>query len=476
MDQTQLMFLMSNMRSKSGMNTSTNDEVYRRMFIYLIEGVMVLLMTSVFNEFISYMRGRVVSYWKTIQIRVFKKTSILLEGFQESYSSLNTLRYCSRMNALGYYVYRQNIINKIRITENEEFLLDTCVGQILAPDIYLDVNIKDHGTHIAGANSHMITRIVSYYTIYSYKLSYTQLENFLAKITSEYEFYLENNNHGKQYHFIFSKIYNKSESKETPIFHKSLIIDGNNPSYGSYETFDNIFSENKDQIIRDVIKLSDKQYFSKNGLKCKKGYLFHGHPGCGKTSFVMAIAHLAKRHIIEIPLSRVKTNADFETILHTTNIKGVKINRENTIILFDEIDIGLEAMKKREKEDESSKKMSTRDGEKVDDKLSLDTLLSRLDGIGNYNGLIFIATTNYLDKIDQAIYRHGRLDPYHFDYCRQEDIINMTEKFYEIQLSQREKDMLPRKDSEITPATMKKYLCDHDTKDELLNFLQKSRE
>ena len=35
---------------------------------------------------------------------------------------------------------------------------------------------------------------------------------------------------------------------------------------------------------------------------------------------------------------------------------------------------------------------------KIDDELNLGTILSRTDGIGNYNGLIIVATTNCKDK------------------------------------------------------------------------------
>ena len=38
-------------------------------------------------------------------------------------------------------------------------------------------------------------------------------------------------------------------------------------------------------------------------------------PGCGKTSAVIAMANYGKRHIIEIPMSRIKTNGDIEEIL-----------------------------------------------------------------------------------------------------------------------------------------------------------------
>ncbi len=98
--------------------------------------------------------------------------------------------------------------------------------------------------------------------------------------------------------------------------------------------------------------------------------------------------------------------------------------------------------------------------------------MSRLDGIGNYNGLKIIAATNCKDKLSPALYRHGRLTPVFFDYCRKDDIINMIEHYYQIKLSEEQKSKLPNKSHQISPATIRKYLEDYDTNLKgLLSFL-----
>ena len=63
------------------------------------------------------------------------------------------------------------------------------------------------------------------------------------------------------------------------------------------------------------------------------------------------------------------------------------------------------------------------------DKICLGTILSRLDGVGSYNGVIIIATTNCIDKISPAVYRHGRLNPMLYDHMRKEDIEEMINYF-----------------------------------------------
>ena len=50
--------------------------------------------------------------------------------------------------------------------------------------------------------------------------------------------------------------------------------------------------------MNDIKRLRDIEYYQKNGIKRKKGYLFYGHPGCGKTLSVIAMALEDNRHIL----------------------------------------------------------------------------------------------------------------------------------------------------------------------------------
>ena len=47
----------------------------------------------------------------------------------------------------------------------------------------------------------------------------------------------------------------------------------------------------------------------------------------------MAMAKYDKRHILEIPLSRVKTNKEFEEIISSIEIDNIKIPKDKLIIL-----------------------------------------------------------------------------------------------------------------------------------------------
>jgi chaperone BCS1 len=76
-----------------------------------------------------------------------------------------------------------------------------------------------------------------------------------------------------------------------------------------------------------------------------------------------------------------------------------------------------------------------------------------LDGIGNYNGLVFVATTNYIDKLDPALYRDMRLSRVFFDYTRKEDLVKLFEKFYG-SLTAKQIARLPTRENKIAPSSV----------------------
>jgi ATP-dependent 26S proteasome regulatory subunit len=293
----------------------------------------------------------------------------------------------------------------------------------------------------------------------------------------QFDIFEKNKNKDKIFHFIYQGV---EKDKDKLQFSQNIFTDFKNESESSFETFNSLFSEHKENIINSVKRLKNYNYFKRTGSKRKLGYLFHGFPGCGKTSHVSAIANFDRRHILEVPLSRVKTNKELEEIINLTQINNVTFKKEELIIFFDEIDQVGRALHKRDneqKENDSDKenndelkdlllkniksKSSTEDIQQ-NDQLNLGNILSRLDGIGNYNGLIIIAATNCIDKLSPALYRNGRLTALKFDFCRKEDIINLIEFYYQIKLTPDEIQHLPDRKHKISPATMKKYMEENE--------------
>jgi chaperone BCS1 len=75
---------------------------------------------------------------------------------------------------------------------------------------------------------------------------------------------------------------------------------------------------------------------------------------------------------------------------------------EKAIILFEDIDCLFDNLNREKSEDEKDDKSKI--------KITLSCILNILDGAYTPDDVIFILTTNHIDKLDDAIKRDGRAD------------------------------------------------------------------
>jgi SpoVK/Ycf46/Vps4 family AAA+-type ATPase len=134
-----------------------------------------------------------------------------------------------------------------------------------------------------------------------------------------------------------------------------------------------------------------KDTYTEKGLLYKTGILLYGNPGTGKSSLAKAIATECKRYIISINLSKID-EIDFST-LTSMIVNDVDYNY---VILLEDIDT---LFLNREE------KIANKDYNNI-----INKLLQFLDSNSSPTNVIFIATTNYIDKLDKAILREGRFD------------------------------------------------------------------
>lgn len=179
--------------------------------------------------------------------------------------------------------------------------------------------------------------------------------------------------------------YNKSIRKVRQIIYTNNI-------YGDWINFgeihgkgiENVVLKEKQKIVDNIADFISKEaWYFKRGLLYKRGYLFYGPPGNGKTSLCLALAKHFNRDIQFLNLNDIEIDNYLFVLFN--NI------RNNSILVIEDVDAVF----------------GTREGKS---KISFSALLNCLDGAFSKYGIITIMTTNHIDRIDDALIREGRID------------------------------------------------------------------
>lgn len=151
-----------------------------------------------------------------------------------------------------------------------------------------------------------------------------------------------------------------------------------------------------EQILADMHAfLSREDWYAKRGVPYRRGYLFHGPPGCGKTTFVTAAAGMLKCPIYVLNL------AD-PYLSDLALLKLVTDAQPRSILLAEDIDAAFHDVLGKPGN-------SQRDGAHVG-QLTFSGVLNALDGVAGQEGKIVVMTTNHPEKLDPALVRPGRVD------------------------------------------------------------------
>jgi ATP-dependent 26S proteasome regulatory subunit len=289
------------------------------------------------------------------------------------------------------------------------------------------------------------------------------------------------------YHFILCGF----TKDHQPLFIKQL-IHGNDKE--CFQTFDHIYTEHNESLMHDIDQLKNTEYYKTMGLKPKKSYLFYGNSGCGKTATVLAMAIYGKRHIVEFSLSKITSNMQLDNLMNISEICGIPVKNENLILMADEIDTTLNGIRTNESnivadaEPNGIEKMlmmmhSDKDDDtkanNVDDnsKLTLGNILSRFDGIYDYDKLIIVALTNCIERLDPALYRDMRLSKRQFLPCSVDNCCKIIIKFFKREIDDDEMVIINDlfETYEIIPAKIVCF-CDMYVDTNIKTMLSKMKE
>ena len=155
-----------------------------------------------------------------------------------------------------------------------------------------------------------------------------------------------------------------------------------------------------DEIKRLLVEavewpLRHAELFERAGIRPPKGLLLYGPPGTGKTLLAKALARESEVNFIAVKGPELLSKWVGESEKAVREVFRKALQAAPCLIFFDEID---------------ALTPPRGGGESAVSERMVSQFLSELDGIEELKGVVVLAATNRLDRVDPAMQRPGRLD------------------------------------------------------------------
>ena len=226
-------------------------------------------------------------------------------------------------------------------------------------------------------------------------------------------------------------------------------------------------ADKKREVIEDLVSFSKAEdFYARIGKAWKRGYLLYGPPGTGKSTMISAMANLLLYDVYDLELTAVSDNTMLRKLLMQIPSKSI------TVIEDIDCSLNLTGQRKKMKENKAAeeeekdpikKQAKVRDSDEgKTSKVTLSGLLNFIDGLwsASKGERLIVFTTNYMEKLDPALIRRGRMDKHiELSYCSFESFKVLAKNYLELD-SHHLFDTIERLlgESKVTPADVAEHL------------------
>ena len=311
-----------------------------------------------------------------------------------------------------------------------------------------------------------INNIKNKYLVLMSNISLEYIEMFIEKCIKLFDEYKEMKTRKGPFIFTYKNIKKTGEC----VFEEKY--------FRTRQTLDNSIFDTKEDIIKAINKFQDEKYYLKHpSLTRKLVFLCHGEPGTGKTFSIRLIANKLKRNIVIIPLNKIKSLEELNSVLFFTKINDHNITPDKCVFVIEDLDAMTDLLKSRKKEtsndkvitklvtnllnspDKKNKKNDFISVPEIKDTtLTMSDVLNTLDGIYKLDNFVIAFSTNHIEQLDKAFLRDQRITHnIEFKKCSKNTLKKIIEKWFESKIP--EKYLSRLVDNKLTLANIT-TICD----------------